>query len=484
MVFSSPIFLFLFLPVVLSLYHIFPGIRLKNFWLLAVSIIFYAWGEAVFVFLMLGSTLMNYALGLWVDRESEPARRKWAVGIAVALNIGLLAFFKYANFFVSNLNPLLATLKLGVISLEPVRLPIGISFFTFHALSYVIDIYRRKSRAARNPYETALYIFFFPQLIAGPILRWSAIAPQIAKRILTREGFVEGVRRFIGGLAKKMIIANAAASAADQIFSLPAAELSPLVAWFGALCYMLQIYFDFSGYSDMAIGMGKMFGFEFLENFNYPYIAQSIQDFWRRWHISLSSWFRDYLYIPLGGNRGSTGRTYFNLVIVFFLCGLWHGASWTFVVWGLYHGIFLVLERTRFGSLIAWLPRPFRHAYAIVVVIVGWVLFRADSFPQAMTFLSTMVGLGSTTLGAQPIVRYLTNELAWVLVLGIIFSMPFWPWFKQQCLRLVHALPLPARPVLHFIGFVVEPLMLTALLLISVSWLAGGTYNPFIYYRF
>src|SRR5439155_9603781 len=262
MVFSSPIFLFLFLPLVLA-YFLVPGLRLRNLWLLAFSVIFYAWGEVIFVFLMLGSTLMNYFLGLWVERETIPSRRKWAVGIAVALNLGTLAIFKYANFAVENLNAVLGILRLAPVQMDPVRLPIGISFFTFHALSYVIDIYRRKWTSAKNPGDVALYIFFFPQLIAGPILRWSAIAPQIAQRIVTREGFVEGIRRFTGGLAKKVMIANVVAGPADQIFSLPAAELGPALAWLGTLCYTLQIYFDFSGYSDMAVGLGKMFGFQF-----------------------------------------------------------------------------------------------------------------------------------------------------------------------------------------------------------------------------
>jgi alginate O-acetyltransferase complex protein AlgI len=484
MVFSSPIFLFLFLPVVLTLYPVFPGLRLKNLLLLTMSIVFYAWGEALFVFLMLGSTLMNYALGLWVDGEPEAARRKWVVGIAVALNIGLLAFFKYANFIVGNLNPLLAALKLGVLHLPRVRLPIGISFFTFHALSYVIDIYRRKSRAARSPAEVALYIFFFPQLIAGPILRWGAMAPQIARRFVTRAGFAEGVRRFVGGLAKKMLIANTVAVPADQIFALPAAGLSPVLAWFGALCYTLQIYFDFSGYSDMAVGLGKMFGFEFMENFNYPYIAKSIKDFWRRWHISLSSWFRDYLYFPLGGNRGSAGRTYFNLIIVFFLCGLWHGASWTFVVWGLYHGVFLVLERTRFGVLVDSLPRAVRHAYTLCVVMVGWVLFRANAFPQAMFFLKSMFALGGAA-GIHPsLARYCTNQVAWSVLAGAVFSMPFWPWFKEFWTKRVEVLPRFLQAPAQIVGPVLEPLLWTALLLMSAAWLAGGTYNPFIYFRF
>ena len=484
MVFSSPIFLFLFLPVVLTLYPGFPGLRLKNLWLLTVSIIFYAWGEALFVFLMLGSTLMNYTLGLWVDRESETARGKWAVGAAVALNIGILAFFKYANFVADNLNWLLAFLNLGAIHLPQVRLPIGISFFTFHALSYVIDIYRRKSRAARNPADVALYIFFFPQLIAGPILRWSAMAPQFARRFVTRDGFAEGVRRFICGLAKKMLIANIVAVPADQIFALPTPQLSPVVAWFGALCYTLQIYFDFSGYSDMAVGLGRMFGFEFMENFNYPYISQSIKEFWRRWHISLSSWFRDYLYFPLGGNRGSAGRTGFNLIIVFFLCGLWHGASWTFVVWGLYHGLFLILERTRFGLLLDRLPRAARHTYVLLVVMIGWVLFRADDFPQAMRMVQSMFVLSAKTGDRLPLVRYCTHQVAFSVLAGVVFAMPFLSWLKAAWRKFVEALPgYLQRPVQVF-GLALEPLLLAALLLVSSAWLAGGTYNPFIYFRF
>ncbi|MGA2868947.1 MAG: MBOAT family O-acyltransferase, partial [Verrucomicrobiota bacterium] len=338
MIFSSPIFLLLFLPVVLTVYALLPGLRAKNLWLLLTSLVFYAWGEVIFIFLLLASTLLNYFFGLWVDRTEDVGRRKLAVGIAVAANVGLLAFFKYADFAVASLNSMLTFAGVSPFPQPHILLPIGISFFTFHAISYVVDIYRRKWKAARDPKDVALYIFFFPQLIAGPILRWNAIAPQLAERRMSGDEFAEGIRRFAGGLAKKMLIANALAVPADQIFALPATQLSPAVAWFGLICYTLQIYFDFSGYSDMAIGMGKMFGFKFMENFNFPYTAQSIRDFWRRWHISLSTWFRDYLYIPLGGNRVSGARNNLNLVTVFFLCGLWHGASWTFVIWGLYHG--------------------------------------------------------------------------------------------------------------------------------------------------
>lgn len=483
MVFSSPIFLFLFLPLVLLGLGI-SRLRLQNLWLLIFSLVFYAWGEVFFVFLMLGSTLMNYFLGRWVEKEHDPVRRKWAVGVAVALNIGMLAFFKYANFALENLNAWLPTLGLAPWPAIHVPLPIGISFFTFHALSYVIDVYRRKWTAAKNPGDVALYIFFFPQLIAGPILRWSGIAPQLVERRVTTEKFADGIRRFILGLAKKVIIANAVALPADQIFGLPANELSPALAWLGIICYTLQIYFDFSGYSDMAVGLGKMFGFEFLENFNFPYIAQSIKDFWRRWHISLSTWFRDYLYIPLGGNRCSEARNHLNLVIVFFLCGLWHGASWTFVVWGLYHGLFLVLERTRMGSAIEALWRPLRHCYAILVVMAGWVLFRADTFPQAVAFFQNLIGVGSSPVATHALKQYLTNQVACAIVLGVICSMPVRSGWQALGAKLSPGFSEDFRALVRTTVALGEAVCLIALLIICAAWLAGGTYNPFIYFKF
>ncbi|MEO6785111.1 MAG: MBOAT family protein, partial [Chthoniobacteraceae bacterium] len=464
MIFSSPLFLFLFLPVVLTLCTLLPGIRLKNAGLLIVSLIFYAWGEFGFIALLLGSTLVNWLLGLRVDREQDPARRKHAVTLAIVLNIGLLAFFKYANFIVGNVNGALAVFHLPEIRLGEIRLPIGISFFTFHALSYIMDIHRRKSSAAKNPADTALYIFFFPQLIAGPILRWSAIAPQLVHRVITQEKFAEGIRRFVGGFAKKVIIANAVALPADQIFHLPTAELSPALAWFGAICYTVQIYFDFSGYSDMAVGLGKMFGFKFIENFEHPYVSQSVREFWRRWHISLSSWFRDYLYIPLGGNRCSEPRNMLNLVIVFFLCGLWHGANWTFVVWGLYHGVFLVLERTRFGALVERLPRVLRHSYALLAVIFGWVLFRADTFPQATAFFANMLGLAAHKSDAQLLARYVSHEAVFAIVTAVVFSMPAWAWAHQLAARAVAKLSDPARVAVVSAGMTLECLLVLGLL--------------------
>jgi len=474
MVFSSPLFLFLFLPVVLTVYFLLPGLRARNSWLLLVSLLFYAWGEIGFILLLLVSTLINFELGKWVERTEDISRRKKAVAVAVVVNVGFLAFFKYAGLAVASLNLLLKWFGLATVPVPHIALPIGISFFTFHALSYIIDIY---------PRDVALYIFFFPQLVAGPILRWNAIAPQLEKRFFDRATFAEGVRRFVGGFAKKMIVANAVAVPADQIFSLPASELSAPVAWLGVACYTIQIYFDFSGYSDMAVGLGKMFGFQFIENFNFPYTAQSIKDFWRRWHISLSSWFRDYVYIPLGGNRVSALRNHVNLVAVFFLCGLWHGANWTFVAWGLYHGLFLVLEKTPWGAALDQLPRPLRHAYTIFAVMMGWVLFRADTFSGAGNFFAALFGVGHVTL-AQPLHRYAGNEVIWALCLGAAFSLPLWGAVKNLGVKIGDVIPVPARLVYFGLGQIIEIFLVVALLLISAAWLAGGTYNPFIYFRF
>jgi alginate O-acetyltransferase complex protein AlgI len=301
--------------------------------------------------------------------------------------------------------------------------------------------------------------------------------------VQTLDGFAEGIRRFVGGLAKKLLIANTLALPADQIFSLPAVELSTSDAWIGILCYTLQIYFDFSGYSDMAVGLGKMFGFTFLENFQFPYIARSLRDFWRRWHISLSTWFRDYLYVPLGGNRVSRAKTHLNLLIVFFLCGLWHGASLTFVIWGLYHGIFLVLERTRFGALQEKLPQSLRHLYTIGVVMMGWVIFRADSVIAAGQYFLALFGL-KTAPHAQSYLRYTTYEVLAAILIGILFSGPVWATMKQTCRKLALAMPARFHPPLHAAGFAVEIGLIVGLFTLSAAWLASGTYNPFIYYRF
>src|SRR5712692_3341667 len=394
MVFSSPIFLFLFLPIALAVNFALP-VRLRNLWLLIMSLIFYGWGEPRFVLVMIASIVVNFALGLWVDRVRARPAARWVMALGVALNIGLLAVYKYANFIVDNLNVILAGLGSAPIHLTPIALPIGISFFTFQAFSYVIDVQRRDGPVQKNPMDLALFVSLFPQLIAGPIVRYRNVAAQIVERTITRERFARGVERFVIGLGKKMLIANTVAVPADAIFAIPADQLTAGLAWLGVVCYALQIYYDFSGYSDMAIGLGLMLGFHFPENFNYPYISRSLTEFWRRWHISLLTWFRDYLYIPLGSSRGTPARTYMNLLVVFFLCGLWHGAAWTFVAWGLYHGLFLVIERLGAGRWLERWPAPARHGYALLVVIVGWVFFRSATLGDAGRFLAAMAGFAT-----------------------------------------------------------------------------------------
>jgi alginate O-acetyltransferase complex protein AlgI len=484
--FCASVFLFLYLPFLLGLHFIVPR-KFRNLVLLTASLFFYIWGEKLFVLIMLASITVNYCVGLWLDRVQGRRAAHLAIAVAVVVNLGLLATFKYANFLVDNLNLLLTQLHLPLIELGKVHLPAGISFFTFHSLSYVIDVYRREVPALKNPVNFALYISFFPQSIAGPIVRYNDVASQLIKRVINLEIFAEGVRRFILGLAKKMIVANTLAAPADAIFGLPTSELTMGLSWLGIVCYTLVIYFDFSGYSDMAIGLAKMFGFQFRENFNYPYIAASITEFWRRWHISLSTWYRDYLYIPLGGNRGGMARTYFNLVTVFFLCGLWHGASWTFILWGLFHGAFLVVERMGLGKLLERAWTPLRHAYTLLVVMVGWVFFKASTLPHALGFLGAMAGLGEG-LGIRynPAI-YLNTLVIAVLIAGMVGSMPVLPWLARAGETLTTAVASRSR----LAYYIVEPVLafapvlaLALLLLISAMFLAGGTYNPFIYYRF
>ncbi|MCA8923022.1 MAG: MBOAT family protein, partial [Planctomycetes bacterium] len=382
MVFSSTFFLFFFLPALLVFYGAARSLRLRNAVLLVASLAFYAWGELGYVFLLLGSIGANYGFGLWIAGAVERGAARRALVVAVATNLGLLGVVKYTHMFVGWAGVALGALGVAQVDpMPPLHLPLGISFFTFQALSYVIDVYRGVVPAQRSPWKLALYVSLFPQLIAGPIVRYADLAAELDARSVTTADVAAGARRFVVGLGKKVLIANALSVPADRIFALPAEQLGLEVAWLGIACYTLQIYFDFSGYSDMAIGLGRMFGFHFLENFDYPYVSRSIREFWRRWHISLSTWFRDYLYIPLGGNQGSATRTYVNLVLVFALCGLWHGASLTFVAWGLFHGVFLVGERLAAGKVRA--PRLLQHLYVLVAVMVGWVLFRAESFAHA-----------------------------------------------------------------------------------------------------
>jgi alginate O-acetyltransferase complex protein AlgI len=483
LVFSSPVFLYLFLPIVLIL-HFGLGKKLRNVVLIIASLFFYTWGEQEYALIILISIALNHIFGLLLARLHSSPKRKLILALAVIINIGLLAYFKYANFFINNINSLLRLGQIPLINLPPVHLPLGISFFTFHALSYLIDVYRSEVQAQKNPLLTTLYISLFPQLVAGPIIRYHDVASQLATRLINREGFATGIRRFIVGLGKKMLIAHVVAVPVDQIFALPANQLTVGLAWLGVICYALQIYFDFSGYSDMAIGLGLMFGFRFLENFNYPYISQSIQEFWRRWHISLSNWFRDYLYIPLGGNRCAPWRVYFNLITVFFLCGLWHGASWTFAIWGLYHGAFLVIERLGFGRWLARRWQPVRHLYAVLVVMAGWVLFRAETITGALAILGAMVGFSRGTGLEYNVTLYLNAELGLALAVGIIGSTPWLNYLGRWYKHLMAAYPQKIALLVEGSFSFVEVVMLTLIFLASSMQLAAGTHNPFIYFRF
>jgi alginate O-acetyltransferase complex protein AlgI len=432
-------------------------------------------------------------MAIAVDRAHGTPAAARRLAFAVTVNLVVLGVFKYANFFADNVNALLSAVGIGpALNIPRVLLPIGISFFTFHAISYVIDVSRRDATAQKSPVHAALYLLLFPQLIAGPIIRYRDIADQLARRVVTLDDFAYGVRRFIVGLSKKVLIANVVAVPADRIFAMPFDQLSAAHAWLGIVAYTLQIYFDFSGYSDMAIGLGRMFGFRFPENFRWPYIASSVQEFWRRWHISLSTWFRDYLYIPLGGNRVPPARRYRNLVVVFFLCGLWHGASWNFVIWGVWHGLFLVIERVgRGGQGVektvsgqrgegrgqTGAGRVAGHLYTLLVVMIGWVFFRADTLAGAVAFLKALAGLSPAAPTPFTVGHYLTSELWLVLAAGIIGSMP---WVPEVAARFAHPPGTARRYGLELLGTVA----LVALLGVSIINVAARTYNPFIYFRF
>jgi alginate O-acetyltransferase complex protein AlgI len=484
MLFTEPLFLFIFLPALLGLYFSSPR-GARNFLLLAASLVFYAWGERTYVAILLFSIVLNYLSGLAIGQAPAKGRRRRLLLVAaLAGNLLLLIAFKYAGFLTANLNGLLGLLGLQGLPVPHLRLPIGISFFTFMGMSYLIDIYRRQLEAQRNLNTFALYITLFPHLIAGPIVRYSDIARELRERFVSRPEFAEGIRRFVIGFGKKMIIANAVAFPADSIFNAPVEQLTTPLAWLGVVCYTLQIYFDFSGYSDMAIGLARMFGFHFPENFNYPYIADSITNFWRRWHISLSTWFRDYLFFPLGV-RGPRWRIYLNLLIVFFLCGLWHGASWTFVVWGLFHGAFLVIERL---GLSAWLqrrPRPLRHIYTLLVVMVAWVFFRADSLSHALLYLRTMAGFQATSAGQDyNVAMFLNNEVILALALGVLGSLPLLPLLREWQERIVREARGTVAVFLEFGVRLFHMAMLVLVFVASAALSAAGTYNPFIYFRF
>ncbi len=479
MVFSSITFLFAFLPLTLFFYFI-VGKALRNIILLSASLLFYAWGEGGYVLLMLGSIAVNYVIGSYLGRVKDQKLRKRAVISGICFNLLLLGVFKYTNWFVDIAAGILPNHESSDLLADPIHLPIGISFFTFQALSYIIDVYRHDTRAQKNPFSLGLYIASFPQLIAGPIVRYNQVARQIVERRHSVALFVSGVERFVFGLSKKVLIANQMGMMADLIFAQDYTQLSPGIAWLGIVCYTLQIYFDFSGYSDMAIGLGRMFGFQFSENFNYPYVARSIQDFWQRWHISLSTWFRDYLYIPLGGNRNSNLKTYRNLFIVFLLCGLWHGASWNFVVWGLIHGTFLALERKVLKDFLTTVPLFLRHCYTLFIVVNAWVFFRIEDMSDAFDYMQALYFFNdySESFNLQ-LYRGFNSLFVLSLGLGLLLSFPVFQRIRTGGTALRNCWKYGAATV-----ELSRTCVLVCLLYASVSFLAVNSYNPFIYFRF
>jgi alginate O-acetyltransferase complex protein AlgI len=477
-IFCSPFFVFSFLPLVLFLVLVLPR-RTHNVILLVASLFFYAWGNVSYTLVFVVSILMNYLLGMALG-NAGPRAAKQVLGLGIVLNLGLLFYFKYAYFFMDNIYRLI-TFQADVHMSDPgIVMPVGISFFTFHALSYIIDVYRKNTAPQKSIVVMGLYMAFFPQLIAGPIIRYRDIAHQFFSRQLSLEKAASGMQRFIFGFAKKMLVANSLAVVADQIFSLPSWELTAPIAWLGILAYTLQIYFDFSGYSDMAIGLAKIFGFEFPENFNYPYVARSVREFWHRWHITLSTWFRDYLYIPLGGSRGSRGRTFFNLVFVFFCTGFWHGASWNFVAWGLFHGCFLLVERSGWDRLRSRLWMPVQVAYTLLVVMTGWVFFRSETLTGAMDYLKYLFFMGQGT-AVTGVGELLDARLILIFIFAILYSFRFFRW---AALRADTVFGKPAEKYYLTVTRSFKMSVSLVLFFISLVYLAASTYNPFIYYRF
>ncbi|TFG82077.1 MAG: MBOAT family protein [Erysipelotrichales bacterium] len=462
MVFSSPVFVFLFLPIV-YLFNLALPKKFSNLFLLALSLLFYAWVEPLYVFLMILSGFVNYSLAIGMD-QNRKLKKSFLLAMIV-FNIGILGLFKYGDFIILSINGFLGS-DLHLLNLP---LPIVISFYTFQTMSYMFDVYRDETPVQRNFFSLLLYITFFPQLIAGPIVKYHDIALEIKQRRVSLNGTALGLRRFIFGLSKKLLLANSMAVIADKLYALPNSDISTTIAWMAAIAYLFQIYFDFSGYSDMAIGMGEMFGFHFKENFNYPYISSSVQEFWRRWHMSLSSWFKLYVYIPLGGNRKGKGRALFNRILIFFLTGLWHGASWTFVLWGLYHGMFLLLEQTLL-NVEKW-PRPFRHFYTLLIVVIGFVIFRADNFTQALVFIRSMFSINTATAaGSAQLMILMTPSVFLLFGISIVASTPIKKFIQAKDPTVI------SNRLSYVLAFV---LWFACLLSLSAT-----TYNPFIYFRF
>lgn len=466
MVFSSTIFLCVYLPLVLLGYYICPK-KGRNLFLLIVSLVFYAWGEPKYVFLMIFSILVNYIFGRLMDKHRENKKRlKLMLVLSVVIDIGLLSVFKYTDFIITNVNAIFG----ANFDLLNIALPIGISFYTFQAMSYTIDVYRDDVRVQKNLIDFGMYITMFPQLIAGPIVRYADVQDQLAERSVTTADFSEGVMRFVVGLGKKVLLANQMGAVWSDIYAL-GGDVSALMAWTGAIAYTFQIYFDFSGYSDMAIGLGRMFGFKFPENFRYPYQSVSITDFWRRWHITLSTWFKEYLYIPLGGNRRGLARQALNLLIVWSLTGFWHGAGWNFVLWGLYYFVILFIEKLFLLKALDKLPKFFRHVYALVLIIIGWVIFASDDVSVLLPYLGSMFGANGA-IGGMDVYTLFTKAVLLIICCIASTELP-----KKLFLSAAGAMNEKA-------AFTLKSVLMIALLALSMILLIGDSYNPFLYFRF
>lgn len=466
MVFSSTIFLCVYLPLVLLGYYICPK-KGRNLFLLIVSLVFYAWGEPKYVFLMIFSILVNYIFGRLMDKHRENKKRlKLMLVLSVVIDIGLLSVFKYTDFIITNVNAIFG----ANFDLLNIALPIGISFYTFQAMSYTIDVYRDDVRVQKNLIDFGMYITMFPQLIAGPIVRYADVQDQLAERSVTTADFSEGVMRFVVGLGKKVLLANQMGAVWSEIYAL-GGDVSALMAWTGAIAYTFQIYFDFSGYSDMAIGLGRMFGFKFPENFRYPYQSVSITDFWRRWHITLSTWFKEYLYIPLGGNRRGLARQALNLLIVWSLTGFWHGAGWNFVMWGLYYFVILFIEKLFLLKALDKLPKFFRHVYALLLIIIGWVIFASDDVSVLLPYLGSMFGANGA-IGGMDVYTLLTKAVLLIICCIASTELP-----KKLFLSAAGAMNEKA-------AFTLKSVLMIALLALSMILLIGDSYNPFLYFRF
>ncbi len=471
MTFSSLTFTTLFFPAVLILYFICTDLRWRNGVLLVASLIFYSWGEPIWVLAMIGSTAINYVAAMLIDRASSPGLRKTALVVGAAASLAVLFYFKYAAFLVNSVTSLF-----GVsFSIPVLELPIGISFYTFQVLTYTVDVYRGKSPVQRDPFKLMLYVSCFPQLIAGPIVQYSDVAVMLDERESTLEGFTEGMKRFAVGLSKKVLLANVCGLIIEELPSAAGASgISVLGAWYISVLYSLQLYFDFSGYSDMAIGMGRIFGFTYKENFNYPYISKSASEFWRRWHISLGSFFRDYVYIPLGGNRRGRARTALNLAIVWALTGLWHRASWNFVIWGLYYGVLIILEKLVLADFREKLPGAAQHIAALFLIVVGWTVFYYTNMGCLGKHLGAMFGIGAAGL-SDPVTMAVIRKYTVLPLIAAIASLPILPRLKAW---------LGKHEKLEGAADIVSLVCLTALMLLSMIFIVGQSYNPFIYFRF